>query len=77
MLASAKPLRISFEAVRPVIERLGGTIASNVLALANGAELFRVHDVREVREALIVAEAVLGWRDWGVDERFATSDAAR
>ena len=28
-------------------------------------------------EALIVAEAVLGRRDWGVDERFATSDAAR
>ena len=26
--------------------RLGGTIASNVLALANGADVFRVHDVR-------------------------------
>jgi dihydropteroate synthase len=51
-------------------ERLGGTIASNVLALMRGAEIFRVHDVRAVREALVVAEAVVGAREWGVDERF-------
>jgi dihydropteroate synthase len=47
---------------REVGERLGGTVASNVLALANGAEIFRVHDVRAVREALVVAEAILGRR---------------
>jgi dihydropteroate synthase len=62
---------------RAVAGRLGGTIASNVLALAEGAEVFRVHDVREVREALTVAEAVLGRRAWGVDERFATAGAGR
>ena len=45
---------------RDVHERLGGTIASNVLAFANGAEVLRVHDVREVREALVVTEAILG-----------------
>ena len=45
---------------REVGERLGGTVASNVLALANGADIFRVHDVRAVREALVVAEAILG-----------------
>jgi len=60
---------------REASERLGGTIASNVLALENGAEVFRVHDVREVREALIVAEALLGRRRWGVDERFAEARA--
>jgi len=49
---------------RDVDERLGGTVASNVLALRAGAEVFRVHDVAEVREALEVAEAVLGRRDW-------------
>jgi dihydropteroate synthase len=49
---------------RDAHERLGGTIASNVLALANGAEVFRVHDVREVREALEVAEVLLGRRMW-------------
>ena len=44
---------------RDVDDRIGGTIASNVLALAGGADVFRVHDVRAVREALQVAEAVL------------------
>ena len=43
----------------PVDRRLGGTIASSVLAFANGAEVLRVHDVGPVREALIVAEAIL------------------
>jgi dihydropteroate synthase len=44
---------------RDVSGRLGGTIASNVLALRAGAEMLRVHDVREMREAVIVAEAIL------------------
>jgi dihydropteroate synthase len=61
---------------RDVADRLGGTIASNVLALAAGAEIFRVHDVHEVRDALIVAEAILGRREWGVDERFASAGSA-
>jgi dihydropteroate synthase len=43
----------------PVERRLGGTIASSVLAFANGAEVLRVHDVGPVREALTVAEAIL------------------
>jgi dihydropteroate synthase len=49
---------------REVEDRLGGTVASNVLALRNGAEVFRVHDVREVRQGLEVAEAILGLRSW-------------
>jgi dihydropteroate synthase len=44
---------------RSVDERLGGTIASNVLALLAGADVFRVHDVGEVRQALQVAETIL------------------
>jgi dihydropteroate synthase len=44
----------------PVDERLGGTIASSVLAAAEGADVLRVHDVAEIRQALTVAEAVLG-----------------
>lgn len=52
---------------RGVKERLGGTIASSVLAITNGAEVLRVHDVREVREGLCVAEAILGWREWAAD----------
>jgi dihydropteroate synthase len=45
---------------RPEKERLPGTIATNVLALARGASVFRVHDVRAVAEALSVAAATLG-----------------
>jgi dihydropteroate synthase len=42
-----------------VDQRLGGTIASNVIAYANGARLLRVHDVAPMYQALIVAEAIL------------------
>jgi dihydropteroate synthase len=41
-------------------ERLGGTIASSVLAAAEGAAVLRVHDVAEVRQALAVTSAILG-----------------
>jgi dihydropteroate synthase len=40
--------------------RLGGTIASSVLAAAEGAEILRVHDVAEVGQAMAVAGAILG-----------------
>ena len=43
-------------------ERLPGTIATNVLALAAGASVFRVHDVGEVADALAVARAALAGR---------------
>jgi dihydropteroate synthase len=39
-------------------DRLGGTIASSVLAWRGGAAVLRVHDVREVAEALRVAAAI-------------------
>jgi dihydropteroate synthase len=48
----------------PVEERLGGTIAASVIAYANGAGMVRVHDLPEVAEAMRVAEAILGHRDW-------------
>ena len=39
--------------------RLPGTIATNVLAYARGARVFRVHDVAPVRDALQVAAATV------------------
>ncbi|MEX2195588.1 MAG: dihydropteroate synthase [Thermoleophilaceae bacterium] len=45
---------------RPEAERLPGTIATNVLAYERGATMFRVHDVREVADALAVAAATVG-----------------
>jgi dihydropteroate synthase len=49
---------------RDVDERLGGSLAAAVLGVARGADVLRVHDVRETREALVVAEAILGEGDW-------------
>jgi dihydropteroate synthase len=40
--------------------RIGGSIASSVLAAAEGADVLRVHDVAEMSQALAVARAVLG-----------------
>ncbi len=47
-------------------ERVPATIATNVLAFANGASVFRVHDVAEARDALAVAAATLRGR-WPVE----------
>ncbi|HKV52355.1 MAG TPA: dihydropteroate synthase [Gemmatimonadaceae bacterium] len=44
-------------------ERVDGTIAANVMALALGARIFRVHDVRAARRALDVAWNILQSRD--------------
>jgi dihydropteroate synthase len=41
-------------------ERIGGTIASSVLAVAGGADVLRVHDVAEAAQATRVAAAILG-----------------
>jgi dihydropteroate synthase len=41
-------------------DRLFGTVASTVLAYGLGVNLFRVHDIRANREALMVAMAVRG-----------------
>jgi dihydropteroate synthase len=40
-------------------DRVAGTIATNVIALERGASVFRVHDVREVADALAVAAATV------------------
>ena len=43
----------------PTEERLEGTVAASVLAVARGADIVRVHDVVEVSRALKVADAVV------------------
>ncbi len=43
---------------RPVDERLAASIAAATLACLNGADILRVHDVAETRDALRVAVAV-------------------
>lgn len=42
----------------PISERLAGTIASNVVAVLNGAQIVRVHDVAAMKKALAITDAV-------------------
>ena len=43
----------------PVDQRLEGTLATTVLGRMKGASFFRVHDVKENKRALMMAEAIL------------------
>jgi dihydropteroate synthase len=40
-------------------ERLEGTIAAAVVSILNGADLLRVHDLRAVKRAVVVAEKIM------------------
>ncbi len=42
----------------PVEDRLFGTAASVALSIANGADIVRVHDVREMKQVALVADAI-------------------
>jgi dihydropteroate synthase len=42
----------------PVDQRLEGTLAAIVAAVLNGANVIRVHDVREAKRAVMVADAI-------------------
>jgi dihydropteroate synthase len=55
--ASRKSFIASVDGAPPE-ERLGGSVAACLLAVARGAAIVRVHDVREVRQALGVAALV-------------------
>lgn len=46
----------------PVGERLEGTIATVVLGIEAGVDLVRVHDVREIRPAVQMADAIVRFR---------------
>lgn len=43
----------------PVEKRITGTVASCVLAAANGADIVRVHDIKETAQALKLTQAIL------------------
>jgi dihydropteroate synthase len=54
----------------PVGERLEATLATTAIGIANGADVVRVHDVREnVRAARMSDAIVRGWRDDEAKER--------
>lgn len=57
---------------RAVEERVAGTVATNVLAYAAGARIFRVHDVAPTHDALKVAAATVR-RRWTATTNQANS----
>jgi dihydropteroate synthase len=62
VIGTSRKSFLSTIAGRDVDQRLGGTIATNVLAMERGASVFRVHDVAPVADALHVAAATLAGR---------------
>jgi dihydropteroate synthase len=47
----------------PIDDRIFGTAASVALSIANGTDIVRVHDVREMKQVALVADAVVrGWK---------------
>lgn len=59
LLGASRKSLIGHIVARSPEERVHGTVATSVLGWAAGATLFRVHDIRENRDALLVAQAVL------------------
>jgi dihydropteroate synthase len=45
----------------PAADALNGTTVMNTIALMNGADILRVHDVKEAKEAIKLASFVFGW----------------
>ncbi len=43
----------------PIEERLEGTLAAVVMSIANGAHIVRVHDVKEAKRAVELADAIM------------------
>jgi dihydropteroate synthase len=43
----------------PLAQRLEGSLSASVLAIANGANILRVHDVKENKRAAQIADAIL------------------
>jgi len=45
----------------PLEERLEGSLAAAAVAIFNGANIFRTHDVKETRRVAMMVDAILGW----------------
>ena len=43
----------------PVTEREEGTLATTVMGLMKGCRIFRVHDVKKNRRAMLMAKAIM------------------
>ena len=44
-------------------ERLGGSLSSVLFALSQGVQIFRIHNVKEIKQGILVFEALLNkWK---------------
>ena len=68
LVGTSRKSTIGFVLDLPVEERLEGTAATVALAIAGGADIVRVHDVREMVRVARMSDAIVrGWRPegWG------------
>jgi dihydropteroate synthase len=59
LIGSSRKSVLGFIVDLPASERLEATAASVALAIANGADIVRVHDVREMKRVCLVSDAVV------------------
>ncbi|MEO0101725.1 MAG: dihydropteroate synthase [candidate division WOR-3 bacterium] len=59
LLGPSRKSFIGFTLNLPVEERLEGSLSASVLAVINGAHILRVHDVKETKRAVRMAEAII------------------
>jgi dihydropteroate synthase len=62
MVGASRKRFIDTVSPAPPDQRIGGSIASHLLAVENGAAMIRTHDVAETVQALRVAAAIRGAR---------------
>ena len=68
LVGTSRKSTIGFVLDLPVEERLEGTAATVALSIAGGADIVRVHDVREMSRVARMSDAIVrGWRPkgWG------------
>ena len=58
LVGASRKSMIDMLSSAPVEERLGGTLAVHLEAVRNGAQILRVHDVKEHRQALTLQEVL-------------------
>ena len=68
LLGTSRKSTIGFVLDLPVEQRLEGTAATVALSIAGGADIVRVHDVKEMARVCRMADAIVrGWRPAGWD----------
>ncbi len=60
LLGTSRKSMIGLTLNVPAKERVSGTVATTVLGAMRGCSFFRVHDVKENKEALVMLEKMLG-----------------